>query len=100
MEELSVKLEEAEDEFIMNLKNPEVSIQSTSEVKVEIAAVEEIMKVEEIPHIEEAEGILIFPNRNRIVIPMGTEEVKIEDQVLEENESEGFMSLGINSVTS
>ena len=97
MEELSVKLEEA-DEFIMNLKNPEVSIQSTSEVKVEIAAVE--MKVEEIPNVEGAEDILIFPNRNRIEIPMGTEEVKIEDQVLEENESEGFMSLGINSVTS
>ena len=80
IEELTVKIEDVDDSFEKAGLSQKLNlIQNPSEVKVEILS--ENVKVEEISNAEGSEDVLIFP--------MGSEEVKIEDQVLEETDRSG-----------
>ena len=76
IEEVTVKLEDEEDSFENSALSQKLNlIQSPAEVKVEIS---DNVKKEEISNAEGSEDVLI--------LPMGNEEVKIEDQVLEETD--------------
>ena len=80
IEELTVKIEDVDDSFEnAGLSHKLNLIRNPSEVKVEILS--ENVKVEEISNAEGSEDALIFP--------IGSEEVKIEDQVLEETDRSG-----------
>ena len=77
IEELSVKIEDVEDSFENSGLSQKLNlIQNPPEVKVENS--DENSKIEEISNAEGSEDVLIFH--------MGSEEVKIEDQVFEETD--------------
>ena len=77
IEEVTVKLEDAEDNFGNSGLSQKLNlIQSLAEVKVEMS--DENVKIEEISNAEGSEDVLIFS--------IGNEEVKIEDQVFEETD--------------
>ena len=79
-----MKIEDAQDSFEnAGLSQKLNLIRSQPEVKVEISG--ESVKIEEISNAEGSEDVLIFP--------MGSEEVKIEDQVFEETDRFGLLQL-------